>query len=268
MPFPSKVKKEALVRSRRCCCICHEFAGLYTNVHHIVPEAEGGPNDLGNAIVLCLRCHGEVGHYNVRHPIGNKYSPEEQRRHRDEWWKWCKKNPAAPLPKDPIPVSPGIINLGKGEWKARSPIKIYNKTDEVYYQIVVKIVIDAPTILTRHIGIDLTEIRSTPELEVDSGAFTVSTDVLRVDGTDEAGNKAIFLWLASLNPRSACTLILTNKSPYIPPASEQPKAFVSVCSFEREPGSVLQSDGKVAISFKPPENITVASITPLMKRTD
>jgi hypothetical protein len=73
---------------------------LYTNVHHIQPEADGGPNTIENAIVLCLRCHGEAGHYNPKHPIGTKYSPAELRRHRDEWWEWCRKNPAAPLPKD------------------------------------------------------------------------------------------------------------------------------------------------------------------------
>jgi 5-methylcytosine-specific restriction endonuclease McrA len=60
MPFSPSTKVEALVKSRRCCCVCRDFAGLYTNVHHIIPEAQGGPDTLDNAIVLCLRCHGEV----------------------------------------------------------------------------------------------------------------------------------------------------------------------------------------------------------------
>jgi hypothetical protein len=60
------------------------------NVHHILPEADGGPNTLDNAIVLCLKCHAEAGHYNPRHPLGVKYSPSELRRHRDEWWKYCE----------------------------------------------------------------------------------------------------------------------------------------------------------------------------------
>ncbi len=40
MPFRQKVKTQALTLARRCCCICHQFAGLYTNVHHIVPESQ------------------------------------------------------------------------------------------------------------------------------------------------------------------------------------------------------------------------------------
>lgn len=100
MSFSKTVKEEALVKSRRSCCVCHEFAGLYVNVHHIVQRAEGGSNDIGNAIMLCLRCHGEAGHYNLKHPIGNKYSPEELIKHRDEWWQWCEDNPSIPLPHE------------------------------------------------------------------------------------------------------------------------------------------------------------------------
>jgi HNH endonuclease len=86
MPFPDSVRIQALVRSRRCCCVCHQFAGRASNVHHIVQEAHGGSNTLENAICLCLRCHAEAGHYNPTHPLGTKYSPQELRAHRDAWW--------------------------------------------------------------------------------------------------------------------------------------------------------------------------------------
>ncbi|MBK8253548.1 MAG: HNH endonuclease [Polyangiaceae bacterium] len=90
MPFPDPVRTDALVRSRRVCCVCHNFAGRDAVVHHIVQEADGGSNTLDNAILLCSRCHGEAGHYNPRHPLGTKYSPEELRRHRDDWWAYCE----------------------------------------------------------------------------------------------------------------------------------------------------------------------------------
>lgn len=86
MPFPNTVRIQALVLSRRHCCVCHEFAGRTSNVHHIVQEAHGGPNTLDNAICLCPRCHTEAGHYNPAHPMGTKYSPNELRVHRDKWW--------------------------------------------------------------------------------------------------------------------------------------------------------------------------------------
>ena len=86
MSFPPSVKEKALVRSRRRCCVCHEFAGRNVDIHHSVPQGQGGPDTLDNAIVLCLPCHGQAGHYNPQHHIGNRYSPRELRRHRDLWW--------------------------------------------------------------------------------------------------------------------------------------------------------------------------------------
>ena len=94
MPFPNTVREEALVKSQRHCCVCHDFAGRSINVHHIKQEAEGGPNTFENAIVLCLRCHAEAGHFNPKHPLGTKYSPSELIRHRDEWYEACANGTA------------------------------------------------------------------------------------------------------------------------------------------------------------------------------
>lgn len=97
MPFPRDIRDLALVKSRRRCCVCHEFGGRSVNVHHIVQEADGGANTLDNAICLCLRCHAEAGHFNSRHPLGTKYSPDELKAHRDQWWERCLSHPEEPL---------------------------------------------------------------------------------------------------------------------------------------------------------------------------
>lgn len=97
MPFPRAIRDEALVKSHRRCCVCHEFGGRSVNVHHIIQEADGGPNIIDNAICLCLRCHAEAGHFNPRHPMGTKYSPDELRSHRDQWWAHCQSNRDEPL---------------------------------------------------------------------------------------------------------------------------------------------------------------------------
>ncbi len=85
MPFNSEVKTESLVRAARHCCVCHRYKGLKVEVHHIIQEADGGPNTLENAITLCADCHTDAGHYNDRHPRGTKFRPEELRRARDRW---------------------------------------------------------------------------------------------------------------------------------------------------------------------------------------
>lgn len=89
MPFSRTIREEALVKAQRHCCVCHEFAGRSVNVHHIRQESQGGENTLENAIVLCLRCHAEAGHFNPQHPLGTKYSPSELTKHRDIWHEAC-----------------------------------------------------------------------------------------------------------------------------------------------------------------------------------
>lgn len=92
MPFSTEVREEALIKSARCCCICHRFTGIKIEVHHITQESKGGANTIDNAIALCFDCHAEAGHYNPQHPRGTKYSPRELIKHRDNWWIACSKN--------------------------------------------------------------------------------------------------------------------------------------------------------------------------------
>lgn len=100
MPFPQDVKEQALVDAARHCCVCHRFKGVKVQVHHIVPEAQGGSNEIENAIALCFDCHADAGHYNPKHPIGTKLSPSELRRHRDRWHDIVCQN-AIPPPDEP-----------------------------------------------------------------------------------------------------------------------------------------------------------------------
>src|SRR2546425_1167678 len=85
MPFPQSVREQALVDAARHCCVCHHSKSVKVEVHHIVPESQGGANEIENAITLCFDCHADAGHYNPSHPRGTKFSPSELRRHRDEW---------------------------------------------------------------------------------------------------------------------------------------------------------------------------------------
>lgn len=55
-------------------------------LNHIVPASSGGEWTLDNAIPLCFDCHAEVGHYNVQHPRGLKFTPTELKLHRDNWY--------------------------------------------------------------------------------------------------------------------------------------------------------------------------------------
>lgn len=100
MAFSDSIRREALVKSIRRCCVCRRYTGVGIEVHHIKPQASGGQDTLDNAIVLCFDCHTAAGHYNTKHPRGTKYSPKELRQHRDEWWAKVESSGIA----DPAPV--------------------------------------------------------------------------------------------------------------------------------------------------------------------
>ena len=91
MPFSEKIKEDAMVACARCCCICHKRCGNKMEVHHIVPQKDGGEDTFENAIPLCFDCHAEVGAYNTDHPKGVKFSKTELKRHRDNWYNCVKE---------------------------------------------------------------------------------------------------------------------------------------------------------------------------------
>lgn len=54
--------------------------------HHIVHEAEGGPDTFENCIPVCFDCHADMKSYDFKHPKGTKYTAQELRQHRDRWY--------------------------------------------------------------------------------------------------------------------------------------------------------------------------------------
>lgn len=87
MGFPVDVRTKVLIRCARICCLCFKQCGTKIEVHHIVQEADGGPNTENNALPVCFDCHAEVGNYNTRHPKGTRYRADELRVRRDALYK-------------------------------------------------------------------------------------------------------------------------------------------------------------------------------------
>ena len=90
MGFPREVKNIVLINSARHCCVCHRYKGLKIEVHHIIPRSEGGSDNIDNAIPLCLDCHTDAGHYNVKHSKGTKLTKEELIKARYNWFEIVK----------------------------------------------------------------------------------------------------------------------------------------------------------------------------------
>lgn len=87
MSFPLNVREDVLVACGRHCCLCHKFCGTKIEVHHICLESKGGDNTFNNAIPLCFDCHADMTSYDSNHPKGTKYTENEIKSHRDNWYK-------------------------------------------------------------------------------------------------------------------------------------------------------------------------------------
>lgn len=88
MPFPESVRVQVKKMCHFKCCRCQS---LGVEVHHIIPEAQGGSNDLENAAPLCPSCHSWFG--------DNPQLRKQIREMRDWWYKQCKKKEESSLVK-------------------------------------------------------------------------------------------------------------------------------------------------------------------------
>src|SRR5579862_560187 len=79
MPFSKLVKDAAKWKAAFRCCVCHE---TFVEVHHILPEADGGPSTIENAAPLCARHHDLFG--------GNPEKRAAIKAMRDAWWEEVK----------------------------------------------------------------------------------------------------------------------------------------------------------------------------------
>lgn len=79
MAFPESVTKEIKRRAHFQCCLCK---ALGIEVHHIIPQAEKGPDVAENGAPLCPSCHETYG----ANPTKRKLIREA----RDLWYEICQ----------------------------------------------------------------------------------------------------------------------------------------------------------------------------------
>jgi hypothetical protein len=78
MPFTEQTKIGVKRKAHFSCCLCNS---LYVEVHHIIPESEGGSDKEENAAPLCPSCHETYG----ANPDKRKFIRER----RDFWYEIC-----------------------------------------------------------------------------------------------------------------------------------------------------------------------------------
>lgn len=78
--FSESLKKRVRQKAHYRCCLCQ---AVLVEVHHIVPQGEGGSDDEDNAAPLCASCHEIYG--------ANRTKRKFIREARDWWYETCAK---------------------------------------------------------------------------------------------------------------------------------------------------------------------------------
>jgi hypothetical protein len=97
VPFDHTLRTKVLLWCDRHCCLCKKACGANIEVHHLVPEGEGGTGDIDNAIPLCFECHSEVMRYNDLHPHGTKYKIDELKTRRNQVYEEFTRHLVPPI---------------------------------------------------------------------------------------------------------------------------------------------------------------------------
>lgn len=96
--FKEEDKIKCLLWCDRRCCLCRRNCGPDIEVAHISRKLRGEKlNAIDNAIPLCYDCHAKVGHYNVEEPRGNKYTPSELKRRREQIYEEFTRHLVPPI---------------------------------------------------------------------------------------------------------------------------------------------------------------------------
>jgi hypothetical protein len=92
MALPDAAANHLLVACKRHCCVCWRRCGFRIELHHIISKAEGGADDIENAIPVCFDCHAEI---ESTGPRGRRFKAQELREHKQKWLELAAANPGA-----------------------------------------------------------------------------------------------------------------------------------------------------------------------------
>lgn len=84
MPFSETLKQKVKERANFTCCWCLD-RDKTVDIHHIIPQADNGPDTEDNAAPLCASCHRLYG--------SNPELRKEMRQRRDAWYQKCSNKP-------------------------------------------------------------------------------------------------------------------------------------------------------------------------------
>jgi hypothetical protein len=164
-----------------------------------------------------------------------------------------------------ISITPDTIVLSTGEWQTQSTFKVHNRADEVYYEIWAKLIVEGLNVINKDVEIEF--VRPKDEVKVKLSKIEWSADIMRFDGTDEAGNSVIYLLIASINPKDTVTFLARNVKTMKQSGLYQTKLVLTVAGLSQKPASIVSNKKTIGKNFVPPEKFKLERISFRLKKT-
>lgn len=108
MPFSEPLKTQVRKKAHSACCLCKSFGA---EVHHIVPESEGGSDTQENAVPLCPSCYETYG--------ANPQKRNFIREARNTWYEICENRSTQKQPRTVEEISSAIDEFVDKIWYDR-----------------------------------------------------------------------------------------------------------------------------------------------------
>lgn len=164
--------------------------------------------------------------------------------------------------KGPVEVSPAQINLRADEWDVMSMFSVHNRTEEMLYEVYLKLVIEGRRRKANNIEI---EPKTGPGfVSVNLSDISVNFDFVRLDGLDSGGRECVFLILYRLAPKATESFVMKLRSDQA--VDTKPARIVlKVTKYSKKPAPLLSKKG-IGFSFEIPENFVLKRTLLLMKR--
>src|SRR5437867_102376 len=90
MAFPEDGVAQLLADCKRHCCVCWRWCGSKIQLHHILPKKQDGPDEIDNAVPVCMDCHAEI---ESKSNMGRHFSQAELLEHKRRWLEICRVRP-------------------------------------------------------------------------------------------------------------------------------------------------------------------------------
>jgi hypothetical protein len=135
--IPQAVRDNLLVDAMHRCCLCPEHHDV-TDLHHIVPISEDGPDSEDNLMVVCPTCHAKI------HRLRKRYTARQLRMYKERWVQLCalalpldvrlaqafdftRAPEATPIPSGDSVDDAGLANPFRDRGRINDPTRLFNR---------------------------------------------------------------------------------------------------------------------------------------------